>query len=224
MSKKEKKPIYKKWWFWLLAVIIIGTWIGGEEETTSSDEPKEEVVEKETEEVSAEVEGKEEKKEEKKEKPKKEPKKELTLEERMEKETNADKVTFKDGILELTFNGDASWSENTIVGTHTYSAFESINEGFKDDKVNEVSIIIEATFMDNKGNESKNSALEFIYTRETFEELNYDNFLSLAVGEEWRILNESDVYFIHPGIFNNIKDEYKNNLPNGNSKVPLVED
>lgn len=150
--------------------------------------------------------------------------KEMTFEEKLITNTKADKATLEDGILTLVFNGDASLSDNTIVTTHAHSTFEALGEAFKNDSVDEVIVKIEANFIDDKGNENRNEALEYIYARDTFEELNFDKFLELTAGEEWRILNESDVYFIHPGIYENIKPEYKRNLENGSAKVPLVEE
>lgn len=149
---------------------------------------------------------------------------ELSLEESLLSNTKAEEISLDDGILSLTVDGSTMFTENTIVTTHTYFALEAINEGFQFDEVNEVLVSIVAPFFDEKGNENMNTALEVAYTRDTFNELNYDNFLKLASGQEWRILNESDLYYIHRAIYDNIDQEYKDNLTDGISKFPEVEE
>ncbi|WYU50344.1 hypothetical protein MHH67_13255 [Bacillus sp. FSL K6-0047] len=149
---------------------------------------------------------------------------ELSLEETILANTKAEEVNLENGILELTIDGSTMFSENTIVTSHAYFAFEAISEGFKFDEVDEVLVSIIAPFYDNKGNENMNTALELAYTRDTFNELDYENFLKLASGQEWRILNESDLYYIHRAIYDNIDQEYKDNLINGISKFPEIEE
>lgn len=153
-------------------------------------------------------------------------KKKLPIDKKIVKENDhVDEAAIDDkGILTLSYNATAAWSENSIVTTYTYWMFEAMNEGFKDPSVNEVEASIKTTVTDNKGNSSIKEVASFLYARDTFEELNYEGFLNLASGQEWRIYNESDVYQLYPVIFNNIKDDYRNNLISGISKYPPVTD
>lgn len=187
---------------------------------------KEEEQKKKEEQMKKEKEQKESKKEEAaKKEPKKEkaPKKEsLPIDKKIVKEnSHIEKAKLNEsGHLIITLDGDSSWSENTIVTTKTYWGFEAVKQAFDDPSVNTVGVEIEATLTDNKGNEEKEWVETFEYTREAFDELNYDKFLSMASGQEWRILNESSSYAIHPAIYNSIKDKYKENLIHGSVKAP----
>lgn len=160
------------------------------------------------------------KKEEKKEKPKKDTK---NIAEKIQKENDdVDKATIKDGVLRLESVGKTTFSENTLFHS-VYDLFEATHEGFLDDSVKEVEVILTTTMVDQKGNESEEPVINYTYTRESFEELNYDKFSNMAFGQQWRVLNESDAYFIHPGIYINLKDKYTDNLSHGKSKVRSLE-
>lgn len=168
----------------------------------------------------------EEKKIAKKKQAEKEAEKNLPIDKKLVKNNDhVDEAAIDDkGFLTISQNATAAWSENSIVTIHTYWMFEAMNEGFKDPSVNEVEASIKTNVIDNKGNSSLKEVASFLYARETFEELNYEGFLTLASGQEWRIYNESDVYQLYPVIFNNIKEDYKDNLVSGISKYPLVTD
>lgn len=220
-EKQEKKSVYKKWWFWVLAVIIIGSWFVGnddDEDVAKESDKAEEVV---TEQEETEDEEQEESKV-KDEKVEEESNDDRTIVEIIEEDYDIDKATIKEGLLTIEKDPGTIWDENSLFYT-VYDLFEIMHEAFKDDSIDEVEAKVLTTMIDNKGNESVDAVIEYIYTRETFEELNYDNFSNMAYGEQWRILNESDLYMIHPGIYNNLKDKYKDNLIHGTSKFPPVE-
>src|SRR5699024_3525763 len=158
---------------------------------------------------------------EQKEIAKKEKKKEkITIDEKIEKDSlNVDKASLKNNVLTLKKEPSSTWSENTLVKNNVFTMFEDVNKGFNDKNVNEIKVIIEAVMIDEKGNEEVVSAVEYEYERSTFEELNYDNFIRLAVSESWRILNESDAYLIYPGIYKALKQEYKQGLKDNGMKI-----
>src|SRR5690625_2324316 len=158
---------------------------------------------------------------EQKEIAKKEKKKEkITIDEKIEKDSlNVDKASLKNNVLTLKKEPSSTWSENTLVKNNVFTMFEDVNKGFNDKNVNEIKVIIEAVMIDEKGNEEVVSAVEYEYDRSTFEELNYDNFIRLAVSESWRILNESDAYLIYPGIYKALKQEYKQGLKDNGMKI-----
>lgn len=163
-------------------------------------------------------------KEEKPKKDKKKKKKEdnRTTVERLQDDDGVDKVVLNDGILTLEKHPSGLWDENSLFHS-VYDLFEVMNDAFKDKSVDEVEVKIQTKMTDVKGNENLDTVIEYLYTRESFEELNYDNFTNMAFSEQWRILNESDLYMIHPGIYKNLKDKYTDNLPNGAAKLPPVE-
>lgn len=222
MAKKEKakKTFYKKWWVWVIAIIIIGA------AATSGEEEDQQTANKKSEPASSEVsddktaaekpaeEKKKPKKEdtEKKEPAKKEKKENLTIDKKIEKNNdNVDKATLEDGKLILVGEGKTTFSENTLFMS-VYDLFEAMHEGFQDKNVNEVFIEITTKMVDSKGNESVEPVIKYNYSRESFEELNYDKFSDMAYSEEWRILTEADYYYIHPGIYKNLKDKYKDHV------------
>lgn len=127
-----------------------------------------------------------------------------------------------DGILTILLKASSSLGPKSVASTHIYWSFEAMNETFKDNSVKEVDLVIQALLIDNKGNEEYENVITYAYTRDDFNELNYDNFLNLASGQEWRILNESYAYFMHPAVFNKIDEDYQNSLSHGKSKIKPV--
>lgn len=231
-KEKKEKPFYKKWWF-ILIVLLVFAFIGNMTEEDTVDDSKKEVQSKEKKEKtdtnkkkeqkgSSDKKDKEKKKEpktKKENKQKKEKKNEPIDKKIVKNNSNVDKAKFtSDDVLQIEINPSSVWSENSFVTTYTYHALEAIDEAFKDKKVNKVEVQINTKFTDSKGNESTGQAVRINYDRDTFEELNYKKFKTMAGGQEWRILNESNSYFIHPGIFREIKDKYKENLTYGMSK------
>lgn len=212
------KPFYKRWWFILIVVVFV---IGGIGNLFESEESKQE---KEDEKVAAEQEEKEkeqkQKEEEEKKKEEEERKANRTIDEAIEEDSlNVDNATFKDGVLTLEKEPSSSWDETSLVKNNVYKLFEAMNEGFKDDDVDKVKVDIQALMIDDKGNEEVESGVAYEYDRETFEELNYDNFIKMAASESWRILNESNEYLIHPGIYKSIKNDYKKELKHNGMKT-----
>lgn len=140
---------------------------------------------------------------------------------------NNDNITdadlYDEGMLIIKIDADGSFSENTLVTNQAYNILEVMNEAFLDDEVQTVDAVVKVTMIDNKGNESLSDAVNIVYTRESFKKLNYKDFSNLARAEEWRIYNEADEYLINPGIYNNLKNNIKDNLIHGSSKFGFAD-
>ncbi|GGN64595.1 hypothetical protein [Oceanobacillus indicireducens] len=223
-KQKSKKPVYKRWWFWLGAFILFGFIVGqtsdneeqpDQAEAQEKQEEQENQKEQEKEEQKkVEEEEKEKKKEEekKKENEEKERKANRTTAEALEEDSkNVDEASMDGGKLTLKHNPGTVWNESSFMAT-VYDMFEDAKTAFDDEEIDSVAIEIETTMTDEKGNESVDPVIKYNYSREAFEELNYENFTNMAYAEEWRILREADYYYIHPGIYKNLKDKYKDNL------------
>jgi len=212
-KEKVKKPFYKRWWFILIAAIFILGSIGN---LFESDEAKQK---REDEKIAAEEEAKEKEQKKKEEEAKeKERKKNRTIDEKIQEDNNnVDSASIKNGVLQLKSEGKTTFSENTLFHS-VYDLFEAMHDGFEDEGIDKVEVILTTTMVDSKGNESDDEVITYEYSRESFEELNYEKFANMAYGQQWRILNESDTYWIHPGIYKNLKDDYTENLTHGMAK------
>lgn len=208
MSEKTKKPFYKKWWFILIAVLFIFAGIGGilDSAGVQTEKEKETIAKK-----------------EEKEKSKKEEEQRLanrTIAEVLEEdEKDVDKAKLEDGVLRIERDVTTFWDETSILKQDVLRMFEILPKAFEDENVDRVRVVLNTEMVDQKGNAEVESVIYFEYSREHYEELNYDKFLYMATSETWRIFNESTSYEIHPGIYKNVKDEYKKNLKNGLSKI-----
>jgi len=251
MTNKTDKPFHKKEWFmWLMLILIapiglILLWRNKKYITKTkwiltgvftvwfiimgiaAQPTEEEIAEKEAKEERKQQ--REEEKKKKKEEEKKEEEERLanrSIDEAIEEDDhNVDDAELSDeGELTLTIDASGSFSPNSVAETYVYRSFESMNDAFKDEDVDEVEVIIEVPLVDNKGNEEVSPVVKFTYTRDAFDELNYDNFETMAVGEPWRILNESDAYFMHPAIYDEVKQKYRDGLSHGKSKVRNYEE
>lgn len=208
MGIKHKKPFYKQWWFIILALLLVFAGIGGilDSAGVQTDREKEAEVKKEEKEKEEAVD--------------EERKKSRTIDEIMsEDEDSVDKAMLDDGTLTLEKDVITFWDETSILKTDVLTMFELMPKAFEDDDVERVRIVLNIEMIDKKGNKEIEPAIYFEYSRDHFEELAYDDFLWMATSETWRILNESTSYEIHPGIYNNVKDDYKNNLNTGLSKI-----
>src|SRR5699024_2233266 len=214
IDMKEKKPFYKKWWVIAIAVFMVIGFING---NINKDEREAKRVEAEQQEAKEKAEAEKKAEEEKKQAEEEKKKEEERLKNRDTdeaiEEDNDDvvKAELSDGELTLTYEPSTMWSENSLFHV-VYDAFEITHDAFEHDDVDSVVNIIKVEMTDQKGNEELKDVINYRYTRSDFEELNYENFKEMAFGQQWRILNEADGYFIHPGIRVNLKDEYTNNL------------
>lgn len=212
-EEKVKKPFYKKWWFWaILVVVVFGPIFSAmedEDQTTEDDKEVQQEENKETDNDKRETENDEDKKQSDEEK---EPKANLTIDKALVEDNDyISEANLTDGKLTLIADGKTTFSENTLFHS-VYDLFEAMHDGFQDESVSEVYVELMVTMIDSKGNESIEPVIKYNYDRETFEELNYENFTNMAYSEEWRILREANYYYIHPGIYKNLKDKYKDNL------------
>lgn len=218
-TQKSNKKWYQKWWVWLIIVLVVVA-IGqmDDEDEAATDEEEQELnetnnnddIENETDDETEnkEDENNEDSHDQAEPASTEEP---LTLEQKLEENNSVDRVTFEDGTLTLETEATSLWSENSLLFT-VYDLFEVTKEAFDDSSVDEVKVFISTKMVDEKGHESVDTVIEYHFTRESFEELNYDNFSNMAYGQPYRILNVSDYYSIHPGIYKNFKNEYKENL------------
>lgn len=192
-----------------------------DEKAAKKAEEKEEADKKKEEESKAAAKKeKEEDEKAEKEKKKKEKEKNRPLDEKIvEDNSDVDEAALEEGKLTLTKEITSYWDETSILKHDVYKLFEILGEGFNDKKIDQVDIVLTTKMTDQKGNESINPVVEYEYSREQFEELNYDNFLDLSYSQSWRILNESDAYWIHPGIYKNVKDDYRDNLNHSMTKI-----
>lgn len=134
-------------------------------------------------------------------------------------DTDVVDASIKDGYLTLELDGDGSFGVNTMISNQAMKGLEAMKIAFEDENVVSATAKVTGTLTDTKGNGSKDDIVTINYTRESFDELNYDNFHRLSLGEEWRIYNESDTYLIHIGVYNNLKDKIKDNLAYGPYKA-----
>lgn len=205
---KPKKPFYKRAWFWIIILVIAVFAVNQDEE------PVEETASANVEEANQNEKNEQKAEEEKTDKPE-ESKKEETVVDKIKKSSNADNVTLENGVLTIEDEVTTFWNETSILKNNVYNMFSEFDKGFADESVNKINVVLSTVMIDQKGNESLDEIIKFEYSREDFEELNFKNFLNMASSQTWRILNESNSYWIHPGIFKNVDDEYKQNLTYG---------
>src|SRR5690625_3840491 len=185
-----------------------------EKEKTEKEKAEKEKAEKEKAEKEKAEKEKAEKEKSEKEKAEKEKTKkenEKRIDEKIKKYDVVEEAEMDNGELILTYEPGMGWSENSLFYT-VYDSFEVTNQAFKDDSVDSVLNLIQGVMVDQKGNEELKDMITYRYTRSDFEELNYSKFKEMAFGQQWRILNEAEGYFIHPGIRINLKEKYTDNL------------
>src|SRR5690625_726286 len=185
-----------------------------EKEKTEKEKAEKEKAEKEKAEKEKAEKEKAEKEKSEKEKAEKEKTKkenEKSIDEKIKKYDVVEEAEMDNGELILTYEPGMGWSENSLFYT-VYDSFEVTNQAFKDDSVDSVLNLIQGVMVDQKGNEELKDMITYRYTRSDFEELNYSKFKEMAFGQQWRILNEAEGYFIHPGIRVNLKEKYTDNL------------
>ena len=205
---EEKRPFYKKWWFILIALLLFFAAIGGILDSLGVQ------TEKEKETIA---------KQEEKEKAKKEEEERIanrTIDEILEEdEKDVDRAEFDDGVLTIEKDVTTFLDETSIFKIDVLKMFEILPKAFEDENVDRVNVVLNMKMTDNKGKSEMEPVIFYEYSREDFEELDYDNFLWMATSETWRIFNESTSYEIYGTIYKNVDEDYKNKLINGISKI-----
>lgn len=137
----------------------------------------------------------------------------LPIEKRVvEKFEIVDSAVLLNDELTLVKEPGFSWDETTYVSDYALDMFKAMKEGFSDSSVNKITSSMNADLINDKGHESAKEVVMYSYERKTFESLDYDNFIKLAFGEEWRIFKESDEYSIRPALYWEIDEKYRRHL------------
>ncbi|NYV67086.1 hypothetical protein HYI36_17585 [Bacillus sp. Gen3] len=170
---------------------------------------------------------------EKKEEPKKKPevkkvtptidKVELSAENIMplikKKNKNVDKVEVTNGDVKIYFDPERTyWDETDIARLTAIEGLNLIEMVFKNNKTTSVQVIAPTKMVDSKGNETVQEVVKAKWNKQLNDEVNYKKFRDMVMAEFPRFYNESSTYYIHPGVFSNIKDKYLNAFEGGSQK------
>lgn len=206
----------KKLSFLVIVMFLLLLSACGEVSETTGDTEEQKDVAKKTENEEVE-EGKKEKPEKEKKEKKKEP-----LEQIKDKKYVKSVELEDDNTVDVEIDATGALTVNFIYDK-AVDILEDMHTAFKDDKVTGYYAMVYMDMVDNKGNEMEEEGFNMYYSREDFEALNYEKFSNMSYSEPWRIFNESTSYLIHPVLFNEVKDEYRDNLIKGNNKPLLAE-
>lgn len=133
---------------------------------------------------------------------------------------NIDNVEVNDNKVTITFKEDLLvWDDTSFVKDAATRGISIMEKVFANKQVNEVTIIVPTKMYDNKGNESIENVIEITWNRQLSDEINYANFNDLVWSDPIRFYNVANSYYIHPGVFQNIKDEYLTRFENGFNKL-----
>lgn len=206
-----KKPFYKRWLFWVIVVLalgIIGMFTNDKEteKTTSSN-----------------ITDKKELKDESEQKNPKTKKQESELK-NTEKKTNASDPVKKikkwasdSGIkAEVKMSGKnvaiiedknkSIFSENTLIKGFAQNSAELLSH-FKKTDYQQIIFVRPVKMEDSRGNSSYDNSLVVLYEATNFKSINYKNWLNNLSNLAYNFFNESNAYYIHPGIYKNITDD-----------------
>lgn len=189
-EQKQKKPFYKRWWFIALVVVFIIGAIGGDADDD------EEVVEEDTEEVA---EAPTEEAEEDVEEPE-EP--EDTFDNQFEAAAHE---VFGDNLEELYVSDEenpvvevtAMLQSNLTMNMTRESANMDIRdylESVENEAFSEISFYFDTTLVDQYGNEEVQNVIDSIFTKETVDNINFENF------NRENIPNVADYWWTHTAI------------------------
>lgn len=227
MKEKTKKPFYKRWWFvGFIGLLVLGIIMG-------LLEPEEVKQERLAEEAAI-----EQKKDDDKAARKAEAERvikeadeaeraieNLPIDQRLTKKDNfVDRAEFTEpGFLEVIHVTQTA-DKDTIAMEDVYGVFGDFKEAFDSPEVTGVKATIVNEGKNAEGEHVVENMVILVYSKETFENLDFDSFLKTSKGEEWRIYNESDEYYLYPAIFRNVDESFLDNLTSGVSKVPPITD
>lgn len=128
-------------------------------------------------------------------------------------------VVQTDGSVVVTFKDDITyWDENDFVKRSANTGVALMEYIFKNPDVKSVNIVTPTTMTDSKGNESLDNVIKVTWDRELSDSVNYKNFKDMVLVEYPRYYNEAVTYYIHPGIYKNIKSDMKDLFVTGSVK------
>lgn len=207
MTEKPKKPIFKKWWFWVICVVVVIGIVGAiasggkEPNVDTNSNPSSQIASitsdsanKDTEEfdwVTSEV-------------------TKETVEQALEKK-RIEKVHIEPSDtpqknIQITVDISSHSGDLAMRGLFKYlNEYSAIL--FENPNVTQVMVRGQIKLMDDKGNESSNDATNVVWTRETAESINHDNYNDIAMGSQYPTCFETaDEYFIHQTIFKKMSE------------------
>lgn len=126
------------------------------------------------------------------------------------------------GITKVDITPDASAQDKRILRV-TYAMPEAVNEDdaiyrmardsvkvmeklFAHPGVSEVGVWAEGTFTDQYGKETTNTVARVVWSRAMAEKVEWKNFANMIVTEPKRAFLLGEHYWIHPSVYNGLKD------------------
>lgn len=121
---------------------------------------------------------------------------------------DVDKVEIKDGKVTVNFSTDKTyWDETDIASSTARQGVTLMEMLFKNADVKSVELVTPTSMMDETGNEKVVDVVKVTWDRAISDEVNYANFSDMMYVEFPRFYNVATSYYIHPGVFNNIKSD-----------------
>lgn len=124
-----------------------------------------------------------------------------------------DTASFIDGVLRVETKGEMTvWDENDFVTKYPREYFDIFWSGIFIEGVKEVEVVSYAIMNDVKGNSKRDEAINMTWSKETVANAEYENFKGISISRPENIYKTSKEYYIHLGIYKDVKDETKEKI------------
>lgn len=114
----------------------------------------------------------------------------------------------KDKIAVIEFKDDFETNEKTMLQNFALYSTRFMEKEKNNSNVNGFAFIRKTTFVDEKGNEKNETAVLAYFTKKNAQSINYKNFHGIVDLDSYKFYNVSDGYFINPGIYSKIRDDF----------------
>jgi len=125
------------------------------------------------------------------------------------------KTTVSDGTIQIEYKPAEGLDETMLVKEAIGTDLDSMKMLFQNKQVAKVDMITMVDMADQYGNTSASKGVELVYDRSTADKIDWTGFENRALTDPANALNLSNSYFIHPGIYKNLKIDNLDNSIGG---------
>lgn len=125
---------------------------------------------------------------------------------------NVSKVTIEDGMAIIVYYDEFVWSETSLFEDFAIDSITIMKELKDNNNFKGIGFIQKHKMIDQKGNESVDTVIISYFDKENYDEINFENIPSMIYADFSNFYKISNGYWIHPAIYQNVKESTLNGL------------
>ncbi|MEN1968972.1 hypothetical protein WMZ97_12975 [Lentibacillus sp. N15] len=122
-------------------------------------------------------------------------------------------VLLENEIAIVVYSNGSFWSETSAFKDFAIDSTSIMKELKGNKNINGIGFVQMMDMTDKKGNESVERTMITYFDKDNYDDINFKNFTGQVYTEPSRFYEVSNGYWMHPSVYQNIKDKALNGLP-----------